>query len=164
MADKKISALTAASTPLAGTEVLPVVQGGSTVKVSVSDLTNDRDVLAANLGIGGAVNASYKITSYGAIYSTTGANYFAGSLGVGTTPVYTLDVVVGGGASNMFRVGQSGFSNGFTIVSTGSALTYQFEDGNVKLGTAGKGITLISPDGLTTKTLIINNSGVITLI
>jgi hypothetical protein len=39
MADKKISALTAASTPLAGTEVLPIVQGGSTVKVSVDDLT-----------------------------------------------------------------------------------------------------------------------------
>jgi hypothetical protein len=39
MADKKISALTAATTPLAGTEVLPIVQGGSTVKVSVDDLT-----------------------------------------------------------------------------------------------------------------------------
>ena len=30
MADKKISALTAASTPLAGTEVLPIVQSGNT--------------------------------------------------------------------------------------------------------------------------------------
>lgn len=42
MADKKISALTAASTPLAGTEVLPIVQTGSTVKVSVADLTAGR--------------------------------------------------------------------------------------------------------------------------
>ena len=42
MADKKISALTAASTPLAGTEVLPIVQGGSTVKVSVANLTAGR--------------------------------------------------------------------------------------------------------------------------
>lgn len=39
MADKKISQLTAASTPLAGTEVLPIVQSGSTVKVSSDDLT-----------------------------------------------------------------------------------------------------------------------------
>lgn len=39
MADKKISALTAASTPLAGTEVLPIVQTGSTVKVATDDLT-----------------------------------------------------------------------------------------------------------------------------
>ena len=42
MADKKISALTGASTPLAGTEVLPIVQSGATVKVAVSDLTAGR--------------------------------------------------------------------------------------------------------------------------
>lgn len=47
MADKKISALTAASTPLAGTEVLPIVQSGATVKVSVADLTNGRAVATA---------------------------------------------------------------------------------------------------------------------
>jgi len=39
MTDKKISALTAASTPLAGTEVLPIVQSSATVKVAVNDLT-----------------------------------------------------------------------------------------------------------------------------
>lgn len=44
MADKKISDLTAASTPLAGTEVLPIVQSGSTVKVSVANLTAGRAV------------------------------------------------------------------------------------------------------------------------
>lgn len=46
MADKKISALTSASTPLAGTEVLPIVQSGSTVKVAVSDLTAGRAISA----------------------------------------------------------------------------------------------------------------------
>jgi hypothetical protein len=51
MADKKISALTAASTPLAGTEVLPIVQSGATVKVAVSDLTAGRtfDALSMTL-------------------------------------------------------------------------------------------------------------------
>lgn len=44
MADLKISALTGASTPLAGTEVLPIVQSGSTVKVSVANLTAGRAV------------------------------------------------------------------------------------------------------------------------
>lgn len=39
MADKKISALTGAATPLAGTEVLPIVQSGATVKVATNDLT-----------------------------------------------------------------------------------------------------------------------------
>lgn len=38
MADVKISALPAATTPLAGTEVLPIVQGTSTVKVANNDL------------------------------------------------------------------------------------------------------------------------------
>jgi hypothetical protein len=49
MADKKISALPAASTPLAGTEVLPVVQGGITEQVSVANLTAGRAVSAAQL-------------------------------------------------------------------------------------------------------------------
>jgi hypothetical protein len=49
MADKKISALTGATTPLAGTEVLPIVQGGATVKVAVSDLTAGRAMAALSL-------------------------------------------------------------------------------------------------------------------
>jgi hypothetical protein len=59
MADKKISALTASTTPLAGTEVLPIVQGGSTVKVSVANLTAGRDVSVNGL------NASGNVTSKG---------------------------------------------------------------------------------------------------
>jgi hypothetical protein len=39
MADKKISQLVGASTPLAGTEVLPIVQSSTTVKVATNDLT-----------------------------------------------------------------------------------------------------------------------------
>ena len=49
MADKKISALTASATPLAGTEVLPIVQSGSTVKVAVSDLTAGRSFNALGM-------------------------------------------------------------------------------------------------------------------
>ena len=39
MANSKISALTSATTPLAGTEVLPIVQSSATVKVATNDLT-----------------------------------------------------------------------------------------------------------------------------
>lgn len=46
MANKKISALSSATTPLAGTEVLPIVQSSATVKVAVSDLTTGRLVSA----------------------------------------------------------------------------------------------------------------------
>ena len=39
MADTKISALSAATTPLAGSEVLPIVQSGSTKKATVANLS-----------------------------------------------------------------------------------------------------------------------------
>jgi hypothetical protein len=55
MADKTITALTGASTPLAGTEVLPIVQSGATVKVAVSNLTAGRAVATAALSATGIV-------------------------------------------------------------------------------------------------------------
>jgi hypothetical protein len=49
MADTKISALPASTTPLAGTEVLPIVQGGATKQVSVANLTAARAISATQL-------------------------------------------------------------------------------------------------------------------
>jgi hypothetical protein len=49
MADKKISALDAATTPLVGTEVLPIVQSGITKKVSVDNLTAGKAISVAGL-------------------------------------------------------------------------------------------------------------------
>jgi hypothetical protein len=67
MADLKISQLTGATTPLAGTEVLPIVQSSSTVKVSVDNLTKgrtvnattfDTDVAAAGVTLSGTTLAA----------------------------------------------------------------------------------------------------------
>ena len=44
MADTKISALSASTTPLAGSETLPIVQSGVTKKVSVDNLTAGKNV------------------------------------------------------------------------------------------------------------------------
>lgn len=44
MANSKISALTSATTPVAGTEVLPIVQSSATKQVSIADLTAGRSV------------------------------------------------------------------------------------------------------------------------
>jgi hypothetical protein len=44
MADLKISALPASTVPLAGTEVLPIVQGATTKQVSVANLTAGRSI------------------------------------------------------------------------------------------------------------------------
>lgn len=63
MADKKISALTGATTPLAGTEVLPIVQSGATVKVAVSDLTAGRAVSCGPLTVTGAATVSEILTA-----------------------------------------------------------------------------------------------------
>lgn len=49
MADLKISQLTSATTPLAGTEQVPLVQSGTTKKVTVADLTAGRAVSAASV-------------------------------------------------------------------------------------------------------------------
>ena len=51
MADSKISALPASTVPLAGTEVLPIVQSSATKKVSVANLTAGRSVSVADLAV-----------------------------------------------------------------------------------------------------------------
>jgi len=49
MADVKISALPASTTPLVGTEAVPIVQSGVTKRVSIADLTAGRAVSAASM-------------------------------------------------------------------------------------------------------------------
>jgi len=79
MADKKISALTSATTPLAGTEVLPIVQSGATVKVAVSDLTAGRAISAT------AVTAS----TGNFIVGTSGQGVdFSATPGTGTSELF----------------------------------------------------------------------------
>jgi hypothetical protein len=139
MADKKISALTGATTPLAGTEVLPIVQGGSTVKVSVADLTAGRTVTAAVLGVG---TASPLTT-----FNVEGGTFLlrGGPMDIGPTS----------GATGAARISSS-LTNGvegkliFSTSNSSAAITEAMnidKDGNVTntignlvIGTAGKGI------------------------
>lgn len=75
MADKKISALTAASTPLAGTEVLPIVQSSATVKVSVANLTAGRAVGATSIQFGsGTVLSSYEEGTWTPSFAKSGGS------------------------------------------------------------------------------------------
>ena len=79
MADKKISALTGATTPLAGTEVLPIVQSGSTVKVAVSDLTAGRAISATQITLttGNVIVASGQGVDFSATPGTGTSELFA---------------------------------------------------------------------------------------
>lgn len=99
MANKKISALTSASTPLAGTEVLPIVQSGATVKVAVSDLTAARAVSVASLTATGNLTASNQqfnaLTSVGTITGLGSSTITLIPSGGGTL-YYGLDVYITG--------------------------------------------------------------------
>lgn len=168
MADKKISALTAAATPLAGTEVLPIVQSGSTVKVSVGDLTAGRTVAlrnanltggAAVINIGAAGDTSYHYMRYidnGNQSFFLGVDDNAGSFfGAGA-----YGRVLYSEGSNPLKV----FVNGAYRAEYDTSGNYKLDTGNLIVGTAGKGVTTsvtngdvtITPDG-TGKTILAKN-------
>lgn len=72
MADAKISQLTGVSTPLAGTEVLPIVQSGSTKKVTVDQMIAAQ--LAANIVTeAGATRTLSAADNQKVIYCTSGS-------------------------------------------------------------------------------------------
>ena len=59
---------------------------------------------------------------------------------------YALDVIAyAGGANKILRIGQSGYSNGFTVDYNGVAMSYNFADGNVKINNlSGTGTRLVT--------------------
>ena len=71
MANVKISNLTAATTPVAGTEVLPIVQSGATVKVSIANLTAGRAVSALSLATTSTINSITVGQGAGAVATNT---------------------------------------------------------------------------------------------
>lgn len=104
MADKKISALTGATTPLAGTEVLPIVQGGATVKVAVTDLTAGRAVSALSLTsatVGAGTSAALSLQSNATTKATLDTS---GNFLVNTTSI------LGGVTNGSIQVKNSGSS------------------------------------------------------
>jgi hypothetical protein len=118
MADKKISALTAATTPLVGTEVLPIVQGGATVKVSVDNLTAGKPVSMSNITYTGILTGGTGVINIGSGQFYKDAS---GNVGIGTaSPTNKLSVV--GGRTN-FTANNETFSLGVQY-GTGAGLYY----------------------------------------
>jgi hypothetical protein len=142
MADKKISALTGASTPLAGTEVLPIVQSGSTVKVSVADLTVGRSTTAANFTANSTttnagVFADYNGTNVGRMVASSNGNlYFGQQTGAGTVSFGT--------SANGDLIFLNGTQIGLGTTSTTETVNFggnaKVNTGNLIVGTAAKGI------------------------
>jgi hypothetical protein len=95
MADKKISELTAATTPLAGTEVLPIVQSNSTKKVAISDLTAGRAISASEVTVSTLTSGRVPyVGTSGKLSDTTNFQWDVSNnlLGIGISPAYTLHV------------------------------------------------------------------------
>jgi hypothetical protein len=124
MADLKISALTASSTPLAGTEVLPIVQSSATVKVAVSNLTAGRNVSMS----GGTVTSGGAIRSY----RPDNAIYTDQSMAAGSGGGYIFNNANGDGFKWQFAG-----TDQFLIDSSGNA---KVSLGNLVQGTAAKGV------------------------
>jgi hypothetical protein len=136
MADKKISALPASTTPLSGTEVLPIVQSGATKQVSVANLTAGREVSASTLNVGGT-NAP---AGFGSKFLVEGgdasvANAFALKLWssgnndvntIKTTGTRQLSVFNNDGADECLRIA---YNRDVNVIA-----------GNLVIGTSGKGI------------------------
>lgn len=130
MADKKISALPAATTPLGGTEVLPIVQGGTTDKVSVENLTKGRAVEVTRLLANGAFDANPPSTSSVPIVRVNEGGALSLWIGAqGYTNVW-LQAIQDDGSNNIKEL---------VLQPLGGPATLR--DGNFILGTAGKGIT-----------------------
>jgi len=98
MADTKISALPASTTPLAGTEVLPIVQSGATKQVSVANLTAGRSFDALGMTLtstdAGAAAAPllelYRDSATPAASDTLGEIEFNGEDSAGNKQAYAL--------------------------------------------------------------------------
>jgi hypothetical protein len=135
MADLKISALTGATTPLAGTEVLPIVQSSTTKKVSVANLTAGRAVSMASAAIGSGA------TTLGTVEIQTGA----------TTAALWVQT---GGTNNTYTIAD--FRNGsntpcLQVLGDGNV---NLPAGNLVIGTSGKGIDFSATSGSGTSELL----------
>ena len=105
MADLKISALPASTTPLAGTEVLPIVQSSATKQVSVANLTDGRAISATQL----------TLTTGNLIVASGQGIDFSATPGIGTSELLndyeegTWTPADGSGASLSFTFGVTSY-------------------------------------------------------
>ena len=157
MANTKISALTSATTPLTGSEIVPVNQSGVTDSVSVANLTAGRAVSAASLTTTGTVVGGDQISTakgfeargtMASYYSTGGMAMFSDTAGTGYLKTYANSSGTGGLAIN-FQV-----SN--TNVATVNTADVLANIGNFVPSTTGKGINFTAntpASGMTSQNL-----------
>jgi hypothetical protein len=150
MANSKISALTSATTPLAGTETVPIVQSGATVKTTVADITGAGTypgyftTLTSTVTtiLGDATTDTVTVNGYmgvgGAAVSNIGSKVSSSAL-TGVSQIGFQSVPVGTSAATT-QVQGVGSQPGTAAAVFTCAATYAFRANNAVLG-AGSTIT-----------------------
>lgn len=134
MADTKISALPASTTPLAGTEVLPIVQSGATKKVSVADLTAGRAISATQV----------TLTTGSVVIGTSGQGIdFSATPGTGTSELLS-DYEEGTWTPSVFSLSGAitSFTSSGTYTKVGRQVTVNFDFTITNNGTGAAAIGL----------------------
>jgi hypothetical protein len=174
MADSKISALPASTTPLAGTEVLPIVQSSTTKQVSVANLTAGRDIAATSL-----TTAAVQATNSGGltlknssgttqllvgggggdnITLSVATNITPANAAVAISPTGTGTVAISpAGALTINPTTASTINNvsiGATTALTGRFTTVTATTGNFVVGTSGQGVDFSVTSGTGTSELL----------
>jgi hypothetical protein len=182
MADVKISGLPASTLPLAGTEVLPLVQSGVTKKVASDDLTvknvrsNTTTGILQVAGPGAATtrvmttpDANFTVARTDAGQTFTGVNTFTSPKIItdisDTNGNELLKVTATASAVNEITVANAATGNNPVLSATGSdtnigiTLTPKgtgdavLTSGNLVIGTSGKGIDFSATAGTGTSEL-----------
>jgi hypothetical protein len=157
MPNQKISQLTGATTPLGGSEELPIVQSGATKKVSIANVTAGRAVSALSFAGTDTSNLTFAAFTSGAkgwqingasnslnAY-ITGSSYSFNSIGANESWLWNFNSALNIGSDGSFET---------RIVVGGSAVLRAETTGNVKIdtgnlviGTSGKGIDFAAAGG-----------------
>ena len=153
MADKKISQLSSASTPVAGTEVLPIVQSAATVKVSIDNLTKGRVVNALTFDTDVAA-AGVTLTGTTLSADGTDANIDISVTPKGTGSVNLSKVNIDAGTIDGTSVGASSAASGaFTTLTSTSDAAFN----SVSVGRGAASVTTNTAVG--TSALAANQAG-----
>jgi hypothetical protein len=173
MADTKISALPASTVPLAGTEVLPIVQSSSTKQVSVANLTAGRDIAATSLttaavqatnsgglalkNSGGTTQLSVGGGGGDNITLSVATNITPANAAVAISPTGTGTVAISpAGALTINPTTASTINNtsiGATTALTGRFTSVTATTGNFVVGTSGQGVDFSATPGTGTSEL-----------
>ena len=155
MADKKISALTGATTPLDGSEVLPIVQSGATVKVANNDLRPKQIQSNATSGVmqvAGPTAASTRVMTVPdanfTVARTDAAQTFSGSQTFETASDNQVNInAIGSGAYTTINFKQDGVNKTNLFQEHGTTRFYIINSSDgVYLASGGTSWTAVSDE------------------